>query len=142
MPTYDYECDACQHAWELFQKITDDPIQKCPQCGKKKARRLFGTGAAIMFKGSGFYETDYRSAAYKKSAKADSKSSADEAANTSSSSSGNNDPKSGKDSGSGDSSSGNSKTDSPSTTKEKSPDPSPSSNAKPRSTGRKKPKQD
>ena len=71
MPTYDYICDACDHAWELFQKITDDPVKKCPECGKKKAVRQFGTGAAIMFKGSGFYETDYRSDAYKKSAKAD-----------------------------------------------------------------------
>jgi putative FmdB family regulatory protein len=73
MPTYDYECDACEHAWELFQKITDDPVKKCPECGKKKARRLFGTGAAIMFKGSGFYETDYRSESYKKSADKDKK---------------------------------------------------------------------
>jgi putative FmdB family regulatory protein len=71
MPTYDYECDACSHHWELFQKITDDPVKKCPQCGKKKAVRQFGTGAAIMFKGSGFYETDYRSESYKKSAEAD-----------------------------------------------------------------------
>ena len=71
MPTYDYICDACDHAWELFQKITDDPVKKCPECGKKKAVRQFGTGAAIMFKGRGFYETDYRSDAYKKSAKAD-----------------------------------------------------------------------
>ncbi len=71
MPTYDYICDACDHAWELFQKITDNPVKKCPECGKKKAVRQFGTGAAIMFKGSGFYETDYRSDAYKKSAKAD-----------------------------------------------------------------------
>ena len=71
MPTYDYICDACEHAWELFQKITDDAVKKCPQCGKKKAVRQFGTGAAIMFKGSGFYETDYRSESYKKSAEAD-----------------------------------------------------------------------
>ena len=71
MPTYDYICDACEHAWELFQKITDDPVRKCPECGKKKAVRQFGTGAAIMFKGSGFYETDYRSDSYKKSAEAD-----------------------------------------------------------------------
>ncbi len=56
---------------ELFQKITDDPIKKCPECKKNKLRRLFGTGAAIMFKGSGFYETDYRSDSYKKAAKAD-----------------------------------------------------------------------
>lgn len=77
MPTYDYICDACEHAWELFQKITDDPVKKCPDCGKKKAVRQFGTGAAIMFKGSGFYETDYRSDAYKKSAEADKPKSSD-----------------------------------------------------------------
>ncbi len=69
MPTYDYECDACGHTWELFQKITDDPVAKCPACSKKKARRLFGTGAAIVFKGSGFYQTDYRSESYKKGEK-------------------------------------------------------------------------
>ena len=77
MPTYDYICDACEHAWELFQRITEDPVKKCPDCGKKKAVRQFGTGAAIMFKGSGFYETDYRSDSYKKSAKADKKSKSD-----------------------------------------------------------------
>jgi putative FmdB family regulatory protein len=54
MPTYDYECDACGHQWELFQRIVEDAVKKCPECKKKKARRLFGTGAAIMFKGSGF----------------------------------------------------------------------------------------
>ncbi len=70
MPTYDYQCDACGHEWELFQRIVEDAIKKCPECKKKKARRLFGTGAAIMFKGSGFYETDYRSDSYKKGAKA------------------------------------------------------------------------
>jgi putative FmdB family regulatory protein len=70
MPTYDYECDACGHTWEMFQRIVEDPIKKCPKCNKKKARRLFGTGSAVMFKGSGFYETDYRSESYKKGAKA------------------------------------------------------------------------
>ena len=74
MPTYDYECDACGHEWELFQKITDDAEKKCPECKKKKARRLFGTGAAIVFKGSGFYQTDYRSESYKKGEKAASDS--------------------------------------------------------------------
>lgn len=72
MPTYDYECDACDHKFELFQSIKDSPKKKCPECGKSKLRRLFGTGAAIMFKGSGFYTTDYRSDSYKKGAKADS----------------------------------------------------------------------
>ncbi|MDB4777954.1 zinc ribbon domain-containing protein [bacterium] len=75
MPTYDYECDACGHTYELFQKITEDPVKKCPECKKKKARRLFGTGAAIVFKGSGFYETDYRSDSYKKGAKDEKKKS-------------------------------------------------------------------
>ena len=77
MPTYDYECDACGHTWELFQRISEDPVKACPECKKKKARRLFGTGAAIMFKGSGFYETDYRSDSYKKGADKDKKSKSD-----------------------------------------------------------------
>ena len=75
MPTYDYECDACQHKFEIFQNMSDDPLTKCPQCKKKKLRRLIGAGAAVMFKGSGFYQTDYRSDSYKKSAEADKKSS-------------------------------------------------------------------
>ena len=68
MPTYDYECDACGHTFEEFQSISADVLVKCPKCGKKKLRRLFGTGAAIVFKGSGFYQTDYRSDSYKKAA--------------------------------------------------------------------------
>src|SRR5689334_3466678 len=75
MPTYDYVCDACKHEFEEFQSITADALRKCPKCGKKKLRRLIGTGAAIMFKGSGFYQTDYRSDSYKKSAEADKPSS-------------------------------------------------------------------
>ncbi len=75
MPTYDYECDACEHGFELFQGINDSVKRKCPECGKNKLRRLFGTGAAIVFKGSGFYQTDYRSESYKKAAKADKKAS-------------------------------------------------------------------
>jgi putative FmdB family regulatory protein len=71
MPTYDYVCDACDHAFELFQSIVEEPKKKCPECGKRKLRRLFGTGAAIVFKGSGFYQTDYRSDSYKARAKAD-----------------------------------------------------------------------
>lgn len=96
MPTYDYICDACGHEWELFQKITDDAVKKCPECGKKKAVRQFGTGAAIMFKGSGFYETDYRSDSYKKSAKEDKakKSDSDSSAKSDSSSSKKSDSKS------------------------------------------------
>lgn len=73
MPTYDYVCDACDHEFELFQQISEPVKRKCPECGKQKLRRLFGTGAAVVFKGSGFYETDYRSDSYKKAAKKDAK---------------------------------------------------------------------
>lgn len=69
MPTYDYECDNCGHTFELFQGINEPHKKKCPECGKMKLRRLFGTGAALLFKGSGFYETDYRSESYKSDAK-------------------------------------------------------------------------
>ena len=75
MPTYDYECDACGHKYELYQSIMAEPEKKCPACSKKKARRLIGSGAAVVFKGSGFYQTDYRSESYKKSASAYNKSS-------------------------------------------------------------------
>ena len=71
MPTYDYLCDACGHKFEHFQSINDKLLKKCPKCKKSKLRRLFGTGAAVVFKGSGFYQTDYRSDAYKKAAQAD-----------------------------------------------------------------------
>jgi putative FmdB family regulatory protein len=72
MPTYDYVCDGCGHAFELFQSMTDSVKRTCPECGKKKLRRLIGAGGAIVFKGSGFYKTDYRSESYKKGAAADS----------------------------------------------------------------------
>ena len=77
MPTYDYQCDACDHEFELFQSINEAKKRKCPECGKLKLRRLFGTGGAIVFKGSGFYQTDYRSESYKKSAEADKKAQSD-----------------------------------------------------------------
>ena len=72
MPTYDYHCDACDHEFEEFQSITADALTKCPVCGRKKLRRLIGGGAAIVFKGSGFYKTDYRSESYKKAAASES----------------------------------------------------------------------
>ena len=58
MPTYDYKCDACSHVWEEFQSITAEPLEKCPKCKKKKARRQISAGAGIIFRGSGFYQTD------------------------------------------------------------------------------------
>ena len=77
MPTYDYLCDACGHQFEHFQSITAAALRDCPECGKRRLRRLIGTGGGIIFKGSGFYQTDYRSDSYKKAATAekDSKSS-------------------------------------------------------------------
>ncbi len=75
MPTYEYECDACENKFEEFQSITADPLTKCPVCKKKKVRRLFSTGGGLLFKGSGFYTTDYRSDSYKKGASSAEKSS-------------------------------------------------------------------
>ncbi len=74
MPTYDYVCDECQHAFELFQSISEPAKKKCPKCGKLKLRRLIAPGAAVLFKGPGFYQTDYRSPSYKKGAEAAKKS--------------------------------------------------------------------
>ncbi|MFA6600393.1 MAG: zinc ribbon domain-containing protein [Candidatus Omnitrophota bacterium] len=71
MPTYDYECDACGHAFEKVQPMIANAIKKCPKCGKNKARRLIGTGGGILFKGKGFYQTDYRSSKYNEAAKKD-----------------------------------------------------------------------
>jgi len=60
MPTYDYSCAACGHRFERFESINDDATKACPKCGKKKAKRMLGTGAGLIFKGSGFYTTDYK----------------------------------------------------------------------------------
>ena len=73
MPTYDYQCKTCEHTWEEFQSIKAKPTKKCPECGKRTAKRVIGPGAGIIFKGSGFYQTDYRSESYKKGAEADKK---------------------------------------------------------------------
>lgn len=74
MPTYEYRCEACGHEFEEFQSITAAALRKCPSCKKAKLRRLIGTGAGIIFKGSGFYQTDYRSDSYKEAAKKESSS--------------------------------------------------------------------
>jgi len=81
VPTYDYKCDACGNAFEQFQSMSSAPIRKCPKCGKLKVKRLIGTGAGLIFKGSGFYITDYRDQSYKDKAKAES-GSADGASKT------------------------------------------------------------
>ena len=97
MPTYEYKCLDCGIQFDRFQGITEDPIQECPECSGQ-TKRLIGAGAGLIFKGSGFYITDYRSEGYKESAKKDKDSS----------SSGDGDSKSG-DSKSGDSKSSDSK---------------------------------
>jgi len=71
MPTYDYRCDACGHEFEKFQSMTAKHLRKCPECGKNKLKRLIGTGAGVIFKGSGFWQTDYRSDGYKQAEKAE-----------------------------------------------------------------------
>jgi putative FmdB family regulatory protein len=74
MPTYDYVCDECGHEFEAYESIMSQPQSDCPECKRPKLRRKIGPGAAILFKGSGFYQTDYRSDSYKKSAEADKSS--------------------------------------------------------------------
>jgi len=71
MPTYEYECLKCGHRFEIFQKMTDKPRKRCPKC-RGKLRRLVGSGAGMIFKGSGFYVTDYRSQSYKDQKKKES----------------------------------------------------------------------
>lgn len=75
MPTYEYRCKQCEHEFELFQSMSAGVKKKCPACAKLSLERLIGTGSAVMFKGSGFYETDYRSESYKKGADAEKKAS-------------------------------------------------------------------
>lgn len=76
MPTYDYICENCGHEFEQFQSITAKHTKKCPKCGKMSLKRLIGTGAGVIFKGSGFYQTDYRSESYRQGEKSE-KSAAD-----------------------------------------------------------------
>ena len=73
MPTYDYICKACGHALEIFHSMSEAAKRKCPECGKLKLERQIGAGAGILFKGDGYYETDYRSESYKKGAAAEKK---------------------------------------------------------------------
>ena len=83
MPTYDYICEACEHRFELFQQMSAPHERTCPECGKDALKRLVGTGAGVLFKGSGFYETDYRSDSYKKAAESEKKSRESDSSSTS-----------------------------------------------------------
>jgi putative FmdB family regulatory protein len=71
VPTYDYRCRGCGHELEIFQSMSEGPKRKCPECGRLKLQRLIGMGAGFLFKGSGFYTTDYRSKSYEKDKAAD-----------------------------------------------------------------------
>ena len=77
MPTYEYKCKKCEHAFEQFQSITAKPLRKCPKCGANSLNRLIGSGTGVIFKGSGFYQTDYRSESYKKQQQAEKKAPAE-----------------------------------------------------------------
>ena len=74
MPTYDYQCKKCKYTFEEFQSIMDNPLKKCPKCSKNTLQRLIGAGAGVIFKGKGFYQTDYRSDSYAKDAKKEKES--------------------------------------------------------------------
>ncbi len=73
MPTYDYICESCGYGFEKFQSITAKSLRTCPKCGKRKLKRLIGAGAGVIFKGTGFYQTDYRSEGYKKAKEGENK---------------------------------------------------------------------
>jgi putative FmdB family regulatory protein len=80
MPTYGYVCEKCQHQFDAFQSIKAKPLRECPACGQNALKRLIGTGAGIIFKGSGFYCTDYRSDSYKNAVKSEAGGTKDKAA--------------------------------------------------------------
>ena len=73
MPTYSYQCKNCDHRFKKFQSMTARVLRKCPECGETALERLIGTGAGFLFKGEGFYATDYRSSSYKEAEKAEKK---------------------------------------------------------------------
>jgi putative FmdB family regulatory protein len=101
MPNYDYSCEKCHQTFEFFQSMKDEPLKTCPESacckktwGKGKVQRQIGTGAGLIFKGSGFYITDYRSESYKSGAKSDSASASSGGSSDSSKSGSSDSPKS------------------------------------------------
>lgn len=82
MPTYEYVCNACGHEFEEFQSMSAKSLTKCPECGKLKLERKIGLGAGVLFKGGGFYETDYRSDSYKKAAESEKSGSSSSSGHT------------------------------------------------------------
>jgi len=81
MPTYEYECPDCKQVFEKFQYMKDDPLKECLLCGKPRVKRLISAGGGILFKGSGFYQTDYRSSDYNKRASTENKAGTENKAN-------------------------------------------------------------
>jgi putative FmdB family regulatory protein len=75
MPTYEYECQNCGHTFDVLQRITEDPLTDCPKCKMPQLKRLIGAGIGIIFKGSGFYTTDYKSSGSSSGSGSDGKSS-------------------------------------------------------------------
>lgn len=71
MPTYEYRCKTCQHQWEVMHSIKAEPLKECPSCKSETAEKLITGGGGVIFKGHGFYQTDYRSAQYKAKAQRD-----------------------------------------------------------------------
>ena len=109
MPTYEYVCRSCGHQFEKFQSMKDEPVKACPKCRRRQAKRKIGMGAGIIFKGSGFYETDYKKPSRQKKEGAEGKSEGDSSSKSEGKSEGSSESKSSKDTGSGDSSGGSEK---------------------------------
>ena len=116
MPTYEYVCRSCGHEFEKFQSMKDDPVKSCPACRRRQVKRKIGVGAGVIFKGSGFYETDYKNkkpSGEKKEGSSEGKSEGDSSSKSESKSSskseGSSGSKSSKDKGSGASSGGSKK---------------------------------
>ena len=82
MPTYEYKCDECDHAFEKFQRMTDEPVKICPQCNRESVRRIISGGSGLLFKGSGFYTTDYRSSDYTEARKKEAGAGGDQKSDT------------------------------------------------------------